>query len=409
MNRGTGRGAAADASTLAAGTLVSGVAAYLYVALGARVYGADGFAPVAIVWTAWQTAAATVGFPLEQYLSGVAAGDAVGRRALWRMAAAATALSSAAGGVAWVARHRLFADGDWRFALLVTGVSLASAGMGAVRGLLSGRGRYRAAASVTAGENLIRLLAGSLAALLGLSVLTYAAMLLTGALAAVPFRRGLGGNGTVHRASLRPLAGLSAGSACAHVALTAPPVVLAAAGAPPAEVTALFVALALFRIPYLLASGASARLAVHAADLVRGGDARRLRAAVLGLAAAAAGAAAIVALAAALLGSDVLRIVAGDDVSLPRPVLAAAAGGSVLGLATLAASVSALALQRTGALAPAWVGCAALATVVAAAATRDPLDTVAVGFACTMVLAAATITAVVAWDHPAPPRATRSR
>src|SRR4051812_30813501 len=52
------KGAARHAVALAFGTVVAGVAAYGYVALGTRHYGADAFAPVAVLWSVWPMAAA---------------------------------------------------------------------------------------------------------------------------------------------------------------------------------------------------------------------------------------------------------------------------------------------------------------------------------------------------------------
>ncbi|MBA2463514.1 MAG: hypothetical protein H0V42_00860, partial [Nocardioidaceae bacterium] len=62
-------------SALAAGSIVSGLLAYLFFALVTRGLGAEPAAPVSVLWSYWGFAAAGVTFPVQHWIArSVAAG-----------------------------------------------------------------------------------------------------------------------------------------------------------------------------------------------------------------------------------------------------------------------------------------------------------------------------------------------
>ena len=284
------RRAAGGSGALLAGSLVNGLAAYGFIALGTRALGAEGFAPVAIVWVFWAFSAALLTFPIQHWvirqmeLDGHSGGV---RAAAGRVALMAAAVAVGEGLIAAVAGRRLFGDGSWVWPAAVAGVALGSGFMGLLRGLLAGSGRYRAAAVVIGGENLIRLAVG--AALLASSrdPRLLAAALLTGPLIALFWPKAWRLDPV---AGPRPSTGLvgAAGLSVllAQAILNGGPPLVAALGGAEAEVTAFFSALALFRAPYLVALGLTVRITAPLTRRVEELGRGSLRAPALGVAAA---------------------------------------------------------------------------------------------------------------------------
>ena len=138
-------------------------------------------------------------------------------------------------------------------------VTVGSAFLGIVRGILTVRDRLAAVGLILVAENAVRCV---LAAVLIAGDVTaaryYGLALAAGQLVGFgwPSALRLGRTGPTDQGWLRFVAGASGGQVIAQVVLTGGPVALALLGGTPAEVTGLFVALALFRAPYTLALGA---------------------------------------------------------------------------------------------------------------------------------------------------------
>ena len=351
-----------DTTLLAVGSLVSGLLAYVFFALVTRTLGAGPAAPVAVLWAWWSFSGAAITFPVQHWISrtaATAAGEAAVRRGLPRVAAAVTGLSVAAGAVAWLARERLFGpDGGW-FPLLVVGIGLGSGVVGLVRGMLSGRHRFVAVGTCLVVENGLRCLVTAALVLRGSDNPTaYGVALVVGAAAAllwpsalVPRRTGTGGLGS----PLTFVSGASAGQLLAQVTLTGGPVLLAAVGGAPAQVTALFAALALFRAPYTFALGLVAALTGRLTRMVEAGQHDALRRVREALVVATLVTAGLGGLGGAWLGPEVMELVFGDGVTLDRGNTALVAVGSVFALATLVLTVGLLARGRTVAVARTWL------------------------------------------------------
>ncbi len=360
-----------DATVLAAGSLVSGVLAYVFFASVTRALGADVAAPVAVLWAWWSFAGAALTFPLQHWIARQAAldhGEAGVRRALPRVVGAVAGVSLLAGLVAWLARERLFGLDGWEFPLMVVAVGLGSAVIGVVRGTLSARRRFTAVGTGLVAENGLRCALAAGLALAGVDAPeVYGLVLVAGYLAALlwpsallPHADGTAGD----HAALGFVTGASAGQLLAQAALTGGPVLLAAVGGAPAEVTALFAGLALFRAPYTLAIGLVSALTGRLTKLVVSGRREALtqvRRTVVGLTALLAVAGG---LGGAWLGPELMELVFGEGVRLAASDTAVVAVGSVLALANLVLIVGALARGRPHAAAVVWL----LAAPVGAAA-----------------------------------------
>ncbi len=357
----SGRGGR-DATVLTIGSLGNGVLAYVFFAAVTRTLGAESAAPVAVLWAWWSFAGAALTFPLQHWISRQVAlddGEAGVRHALPRVVGAVAAVSVLAGLVAWLARERLFLLDGWTFPLLVAGVGLGSALMGVVRGTLSARGRFAAVGTGLVAENGLRcVLAGVLAASGVTAPEAYGVALVAGYATAALWPSALvcrptGRAGAT--AALRFVTGASAGQLLAQVTLTGGPVLLAAVGGAPAEVTALFAGLALFRAPYTLAIGLVSALTGRLTRLVASGRREaltRVRLTVVGLTAALALAGG---LGGAWLGPPVMELVFGEGVRLAASDTAVVAVGSVFALANLVLIVGALARGRPHAAAVVWL------------------------------------------------------
>ncbi|CAN5398271.1 hypothetical protein BH23ACT6_BH23ACT6_04380 [soil metagenome] len=372
-----------DAGVLAAGSLLGGLLAYVFFALVIRALGAGAAAPVTVLWAWWGFAGAALTFPVQHWIARTASttsGEAAVRRGMGQVAAAVIVVSLTAGGLAWVARERLFGpDGEW-FALLVVGVGLGSGLLGLPRGLLSGRHRFASVGASIVTENAVRCLVAAALVLAGSdNPVLYGLALLAGyAVVAVwpsalrphraespaPGNEGLPLSEESSPRSadcddatgpLRFVSGASAGQLVAQATLTGGPVLLAAIGGAPAQVTVLFAGLALFRAPYTLALGLVSALTGRLTRLVEGGRWARLTRLrrgivvstfVLGVAGAGLG---------AWWGPPVMEIVFGEGVRLAPGDAALVAFGTVVAMANLVLTVGLLARGGAFAVVGGWL------------------------------------------------------
>lgn len=353
-----------ESGALLAGSVVNGVFAYVFVAIGTRSVGAEGFAPVAVLWAFWALSAAVLTFPLQHWVIRQMAVDghaggvrSAAPRILGWIASVVVVLTL----VAAVFRSPLFGAGSspW-WPVLVAGTAAGSGYLGMVRGVLAGSGRYGAAAIVIGGENVVRVGAVLVAVAVTPHPVGLGVALLTGPLVAVARPTVLGLRS--ESPASRPPGGLlgSAGMSLllSQVILNGGPPLLAALGGTETEVTAFFAALALFRAPYLLALGLTVRITAPLTRLV---EERRFDALArlvrLGTA-AALGAAAVAAGAAWAAGPRVIRLLFGEGTDPSAGVAAGVAAGCTLALAGLGLTVVLIARAGSAALTGAWMAAA---------------------------------------------------
>lgn len=350
------------ATALAIGSAVSGVLAYLFFALVTRALGSERAAPVAVLWACWSFAGAALTFPVQQWITRTmeaTGGEAAVRRARWRVLRAVLVVTTGAVAVAWVLRHVLFNSTGAAFPALVGGVTFGAALVGYARGVLGGRGRFRLVGVSLVVENSVRCLAAGVAIAFGADEpAVYGGCLLIGYVAAATwpsvFRLGHAGGAAVGSA-VGFLGGASGGQLVAQAVLTGGPVVLALVGGSPAQVTALFAGLALFRAPYTIAVGAVAPLTSMFTRLVVERRADRLRWFRNRILAGGAAAAVLGLVLAWRLGPWLLRAVFGDDVRLSPAVCAILAVASAAAIVNLISTVMLMSLGRTSGLLRAWL------------------------------------------------------
>ena len=367
---------------LAVGSVIGGLLAYVFFALVTRALGAVAAAPVSVLWVWWGFAGAALTFPLQHWITRtVTAYD--GERALrllgGRIILVVVGTAAAAGVVSWLARDLLFGRGDLAFPALVVAVTLGSGLLGVVRGTLSARGRLDAVGASIAAENALRCVAVAVLYAAGVdSPVAYGACLVVGYLAAAiwpsSLRFGRDGSPPDPGSPLALVGGVGLGQLLAQATLTGGPVLLAVAGGAPAEVTAIFAGLALFRAPYTLAVGLVAALTGRlTAQVMQGRWAalRRFRTMVVVAALVAAGAGAPLA---AWIGPPLMSAVFGAGIRLPGDLTAVLAVGTVLAMANLVLTILVVARGRSAALVRGWLVGLVPGAAYFAWAGGDPLE-----------------------------------
>jgi O-antigen/teichoic acid export membrane protein len=355
-----------DTSALAVGSVVSGVLAYVFFALVTRALGPVAAAPVSVLWAWWSFAGAALTFPLQHWITRsvtVHEGERAVRRALRGVMLVVVLIGVVAGLGSWLARDLLFHRSDAAFPLLVVAVALGSGAMGVFRGLLAARRRFPALGAVLVVENAVRCVVALALMVTGVEdPVAYGVSLVAGYVAIgfwpSTFRIADTGADQETESPLAFVTGASVGQLLGQVVLTGGPVLLAAAGGAPAEVTALFAGLALFRAPYTLALGLVSQLTERLTLLVVRGHRDALRRFRLGVVLTTVVAAVVGAGIGFWAGPPLMELIFGDGVRLPGGLTLLIAVGTVFSLANLVLTVTALARGRTAALVRAWViGC----------------------------------------------------
>jgi O-antigen/teichoic acid export membrane protein len=389
-----------DSAALVVGTVVSGLAVYAVSIVGIRTYGSAEFAPISVLWTLWAVFVAVLTFPIQHWIihrmARDASEDAVAA-AVPRIVLAGAGLAILLGACSWLAGTRLFGEQRvvWSVltALLVIGATLT----GVVRGVLAGRRKFGSVAAFIAAENILRLVACGVVVAAGGSVEAFGLALVAGA-ACVAAWPGAFRLVASDRAVPPPVAsfigGLGTGNILAQVVLTAGPVVLSAMGAEAAEVTALFVTMALFRAPYVVALGLSVKLTGPVTERAAAGDRAALRRLVGRTSGAAVVSACLAVPIALAIGTQLVDFVYGQSAAPSSRVVALVAAGSVLALGTLALTVILAAQTETARVAAAWAVAVVAAAVVIAVVPVDATMAVTLGFVTAEAVALIAMAAV---------------
>jgi O-antigen/teichoic acid export membrane protein len=361
---------ARGSAALVAGSAVSGLLAYVFFALVTRTLGAAEAAPVSVLWTYWSFAAAGVTFPVQHWIVRTVSAhrsEAVVWQALRPASVGVLVVAAVSGLVAWLLGVPLFGSRGVLYPLLVLLVTLGSAFVGLVRGVLLARHRPAAVGLALLGENALRCLAA--VALMSFSVQlagAYAVALVSGQLVGFAWPSTFTGRGrsrsadsgedvTSDRATWAGfLGGAASAQLLAQAVLTGGPVVLALTGGSAGQVTALFAALALFRAPYTLTLGAIGPATGALTTMVVQGRTRALAGIRLGVLGVTVLISVIAALLGAAVGPALVRLVFGSDVTLAEPVSVLVALGSAIALGNLALMVFVMAHDRTSMAVGSW-------------------------------------------------------
>jgi O-antigen/teichoic acid export membrane protein len=389
-----------ESGALATGTVAGGLLAYAFFALTIRTLGATDAAPVSVLWTYWTMTAAILTFPLQHWtIRLLTRGDegtlARSHRRLWVGTAVVSAFS---GLLAYVARDVLFHDRTVAYPIMAAGVTAEAALSGLVRGALSGRGRFTATGVSMAAENLVRVALGVAAAIAGGGAIAFGLVLVAGPLSgcfwlsSLRFDHRSSGTGSI-ASPLALATGLATGSLIAQIVLMGGPVALAALGGAPGQVTALFVTLAVWRAPYLVALGVAPRLTPALTRMTVAGDEQRLLRVRRWILLAVLGASAGAFLAGATIVGPVLRVVFGTEVVLDWQTVALIGVGTAAAVGNLALLLLMLALGSSRPVNRAWLIAVVVVAAILVAVPVDPLNRVVTAFVAAQLTAFALLLA----------------
>lgn len=398
------RQAARDSVALVVGTAANGLFAYAFFALVTQKLGADRAAPIAVLWTYWGACTAVVTFPLQHWIIRTlrASGEGTVRNAVGRLFAVICALAVLAAGATWTVRDQLFLRNDAVFPVLIALLTIVMLFGGVVRGGLAGRDRFVATAVVLGGENLLRLVLAAVVLTLGGGAAPVGAALVAGGLLGLAwpssyrFDRDREAGGT---SVFSFLGAVASGSLIAQVVLVGGPAVLALIGGAPREVTALFVTLALFRAPYLLALGLANQVTGALTDLVLSRKSAVLRRFVTVTVVSTSLGSAVAGWAARHVGPPLIGLIFGPDTAPPSVVAAVVAAGSVVAVGNLALALLVIAQGVPGRLTWAWfAGVVALAFLLTISSS-PPIERISWAFLCGELVAFVILTGATWRDH----------
>ena len=374
------------ALALAAASVIGGVFAYLFIAVGTRHFGTGDFSGVAQLWTIWFFGSSVLTFPIQHWVIQRLRTDGHGgavRVVLPRLTLVTLGLGLAVVAATFLVRGDMYGRDDVVYPLIAGGITVGAAAMGLLRGGLAGRSRFLGhRRRPSAGRTSSASPSGSPSSPPGPPWGGTGRPSSPARWSSWPGRRPCASKD-------RPCTGVSpvaflgnvaGGTVIAQSVLTAGPVVLSLVGGTRDEVTSLFTALALFRAPYIVALGLAIRMTATLTDLATAGRAADLlriqrRMIAAGLATMVLGGAA-----AAAIGPAVLRMVFGDEVDLTRAACAGLAVGSLAALATLGLTLVQMTDGAGRRVLRSWVTALAVGVVTMVALPLEPLPRVVAAF-----------------------------
>lgn len=321
------------------GSLVSGLAAYGFQVVGARALGDIGYAPITTLWTLQYLCFTVLLYPAETFITRERAlgSAATSRWTLWAWLGGVAVVASA---VTWFGRERLV-GGDTVLPL-VAGLIIASYGPFVVaRGHLAGQRKFRSYGIITAAESVLRLILLFVALSISATAGSIAWIMPVGAALAVllwPLLRRQYGTRPPPDALKeqgRPVVFLlltSAATGISQLLIAAGPLVVAALGGGPAEVSVFFVTLTAARAPIVLVFGGVLSRLLPVFTRLAGSASGTLKLRRIGLALAAGTVVAAAAAAAVgwVVGPAIVSTLFGSSFDAQGWLVAGAAAGVVL-------------------------------------------------------------------------------
>lgn len=354
--------AAKDSVALAGGSIASGVFAYAFFAITTRSLGPVAAAPVSVLWTFWAFAGAALTFPIQHWIIQLAesgGGESSVRAAMPRLWTATGAFALVLVTASWLLGTRLFDTSGLTFPALIGAVTLGACWSGVVRGVLSAQRRFVATGLAIMGENVLRLVAGLVAALTGQGAAMFGLALITGPLVGLLWSGDIRSSGAKAigsgSGSMAVIGGIALGGLVGQVVLTAGPAVVALLNGPARTVTALFASLALFRLPQVILIGLLSQVTGRVTVIVTARDLPRLRRVRLTILTSTAVAALVGAIVGASVGGELVQLLFGQGLQLPQAILALLGVGSALALGNLAEGAILTAHRASGKYVTGWL------------------------------------------------------
>lgn len=337
-------------AALTIGSFVATVAAYLFQIAGARVLGAEAFAPVTVLWTLQFIVMHVLYVPIEEY---AIREQRLGRSVDHSLIATCVAIATAASVLfVLLTREQLF-NGHTGYGWAAAAIVVSYAIFALTRARLAAEGRYTTYGLVTASEGLLRLVAGIALLIASASAYGFGWALAIAPLAALawfvkPSREGPSSHGA---RLLLPIIGAGAFS---QLLIGAAPVVVGLLGAPASTISVVFVTFALLRSPLWVLRGLLARALPAFTDQLQAGKHLQVVALSRRVMFAATLGAVLAAIAGTTLGPTVIATMFGGEFRPSGAFAGIVSAGVILAGAGLLANQVLIAFGRTNAIQVAW-------------------------------------------------------
>ncbi|CAN5863952.1 hypothetical protein BH23ACT5_BH23ACT5_02210 [soil metagenome] len=364
------------------GGLVGAVLAYIFQAVGTRVLGVDGFAPIAAIWTAFFILASVLLVPLEQYATReVSRGRSMAddrKVFVWVMT-----IGVVAGAMFVFTMLESLFDGDPVYVVVMSLLVIGYAVLFTAKGVLAGNRRFADIGWVLGLEGVFRLVAGLalLALVVDASALAWAMVIAPLSAVVLRFWRHDRSEGVIEPVGARGFLGAYIGaSSASQILLAGAPLGVIALGGSRGLFAAVFVLFTLYRAPLTLIYSLQSRILPHLVTMAGNDDdagLRRIAIRVIGVGTALTVLGGLVGW---LVGPQVVALLFSEE-ARPVAVVAALTAAGVMAASTAQIGGQVLvARANTGALAVAWAVGLTVAVVVMVASAGSPDLRVAIGF-----------------------------
>lgn len=373
---------ARNSAGLLAGTIINGTFAYVFFASTTRTLGPEAAAPVSVLWTYWGMSMAAIAFPVQHWTIKTfrTSGEGAVRDSLPALLSSIVLLSILAMGLSFIGRDQLFSRNTVVFPALVGLVTLASFFTGLVRGGLAGRQRFIATSISLAADNIARVLLALLVFHLGAGAVGVGMALVAGALVGLlwpsSYRFRQGCSTTPASVNLSLLGKTALGALLGQVVLTGGPALVALLGGAPTNVTMLFVTLAFFRVPHLLAVGLSNQITGILTMWVAEEKVKQLRWFLFSVTMLTIGGSVVVGFIAYWIAPALIGFVFGPQTRPPGWLAAGVGSGSILGIANLVLSLLLIAQGAGGRIMGAWTASICIVSLILLSVPLPPLQLV---------------------------------
>lgn len=404
-------------SWVVVGSLVSGVAAYLFQILGTRALGDEAYAPISVLWTMQYLIVTVVLVAVEANLTRAVTLAEGARGTLRRQTTAVTAwlgvTAVLVGGLSFALRDALFGG----LASLAAVAALIVVSYGAfvvLRGWLAGMGRFRSYGIVTGAESVTRLLVTVvvLSVVATPTSLAWTMPLGPGVVLAwwLRERRKPPAPDPVDapppppaRSATRFLAATTVANAASQTLLASGPLVLLPLGARASEVSVFFVTVTAARVPLVFAvGGLLSRVLPPLTRMARSGRWGQLGRMALALGGGTVALAGAAGTAGWWLGPDVIALFFGATFRPAGWFAAAAAATVLLACGALLLNQLLIAMHAESRLVAPWLLGLAVGAASVAALPGAPSFQVAIGFLIgEFVALCGLLTAALLTAHPA--------
>lgn len=368
-------------------TAFSALGVLVFQALGSRTLGADGFAPIAVLWTVMFLIYTVLNLPAEQHLTRalVVNRDPGTIRRVRRDMIGAFGLGFVLGvGFVILTLDRFF-ESNATYIVITAAIMVSRAILATGRGSLAGHRRFAGYAGSVALEAGALLIGGAVLAASSAPAVAFAAILAVAPLATLlgrPFANIIGAAppSGVDAQPRSFLVWLIFATAASQIIIAGGPIAVGFVGGTAAAVSIFFTSFSLLRGPVTSAYNLVARVLPDFTNLAHGADPMALWRWAPRIAAGGGIAAALGAVGAALMLGPIVSTIYGE--AFVPPQLAATLGGAGvgLGLGALFATQVFSAAARGPLLAAGWSLALIASLVVIVVSTLDPINRVALAF-----------------------------